>query len=80
MTTWDDNYIQFCRLLAEIRAVSLTTEQYDQLQESMDLGYEDIDEVFDRAQLEWERAKKGQPVRNTTPHQELEAFVDGSSV
>jgi uncharacterized protein (UPF0128 family) len=80
MTTWDNNHIQFCRLLAEIRAVSLTTEQYDQLQESMDLGYEDIDEVFARAEIEWMRVKDNKPVRQTTPEDEIEEFLDGSAI
>jgi len=81
MTTWNNNHTQFARMLSEIRASGcLTTEVYAALQESMELGCDDIDEVFDRAQLEWERAKKGQPVRKTTPHGELEAFVDGSAV
>jgi len=80
MTTWENNHIQFCRLLAEIRTVSLTTEQYDQLQESMDLGYEDIDEVFARAEIEWMRVKDNKPVRQTTPEDEIEEFLDGSAI
>lgn len=79
MTTWDNNHIQFARLLAEIQALPLTTEQYEQLKASMDLGYEDIDEVFERASLEWERAKKGEPVREQTPQAELDAYTDGSA-
>jgi hypothetical protein len=79
-TAWDDNYCQFARLLAEICALPLSTEQYEQLKDAMDLDYEDIDEVFDRAMLEWGRAKQGQVVRKRTPAGELEAFVDGSSV
>lgn len=79
-TPWNNNHTQFARLLSEIRAMGLTTAQYETLKAEMDLGYEDIDEVFDRAQLEWEQAKTGQPVRKTTPYDELERFVDGSSV
>lgn len=77
---WENNYTQFARLLSEIYGLPLSTEQYEQLKESMDLGYEDIDEIFDRAMLEFERAKRGQPVRKTTPPRELEEFVDGSSI
>ena len=77
---WHNNHTQFARLLAEIYSLPLTTEQYEQLKASMDLGYEDIDELFERAMLEWDRAKKGLPVRQETPQKELEAFVDGSSV
>jgi hypothetical protein len=80
MLSWDNNHTQFARLLAEIAALPLTTEQYEQLKASMDLGYEDIDEVFERAGLEWERAKKGEPVRECTPQAELDAYTDGTAV
>ena len=80
MSKWEDNYAQFARLLDEIRCLSLTPEQYEALEESMDLGYEDIDEVLERAALEWHRAKLGQDVRQFTPHDELSAWVDGSAV
>lgn len=80
MTPWENNHVQFARLLAEIYALPLNVKQYHGLMESMDLGYEDIDEIFERASLEWGRAKKGKPVRKVTPEKELEAFADGSSV
>ena len=75
MITWNHNHIQFARLLSELRAIELTPDQYGELCASMDLGRDDIDELFDRAQLEWERAKAGMPVRKTTPHREFMAFV-----
>ena len=77
---WDNNYLQFARLLDEIRCLGLSTEQYDTLMEAMDLGYEDIDELFERAALEWHRAKQGMPVREQTHSDELEDWVDGSAV
>lgn len=77
---WDNNHTQFARLLAEIYALPLNVKQYHGLMASMDLGYEDIDELFERAMLEWGRAMKDKPVRKETPERELEAFVDGSSV
>ena len=58
MSKWENNHIQFARLLAEIQACCpLTEAQYQELQESMDLLEEEINELFDRADSEWERYK-----------------------
>lgn len=55
---WERNDIQFPRLIAEINAtVELTKRQRTELCESMDLEPSDIDELFDRADEEWERIK-----------------------
>ena len=54
---WHTDRIQFPRLLAEIRAVGLTAAQYRMLRESMDLTDKRIDELFARAELEWEFIK-----------------------
>lgn len=54
---WLDNSIQFPRLLAELRAIGLTPEQYAFLTESMDLEESDIDEVLERAESEWQKIK-----------------------
>ena len=49
---WEDNNIQFPRLLAEIW---YTQEiDYDELCDSMDLTDEQVDELFDRARTIWE--------------------------
>jgi hypothetical protein len=56
MTTWNDNTIQFPRLIDECQAV-LTADQYEQLCVSMDLEMADLMELFDRAQQEWDRTK-----------------------
>lgn len=55
---WNDNAIQFPRLLAEIMA----TQEIDlaTLAESMDLSIDDVNELFDRADQAWESAKAGQ--------------------
>lgn len=58
---WSRNEIQFPRLLAELNAVGLTRRQWQQLSESMDLAFEDIDELFSRAEDEWGRIKEGRP-------------------
>lgn len=56
---WEDNRIQFPRLISEIMA----TQDLDLglLAESMDLTIDEVNELFDRASEEWEiiKAKKG---------------------
>lgn len=48
-TNWKNDNLQFMRLLAEIHASKLTTEQYKDLSESMDLSFDKIDELLQRA-------------------------------
>lgn len=55
-TLWDNDLIQFARLLDEIRATQENLD-YDSLCESMDLEPDDIDELFERAMKVFERAK-----------------------
>jgi hypothetical protein len=55
---WRDDSIQFPRLLAEIMAVGLTDEQCNNLETSMDIDQDQLLELFDRAQTEWEEIKK----------------------
>jgi hypothetical protein len=54
---WENNAIQFPRLLAEINA----TQNLDMvaLAESMDLPVADVAALFDRADEQWENIKKG---------------------
>lgn len=52
---WDDNAIQFPRLLCEIMATQ--DLNLDVLAESMDLNVADVTDLFDRADDAWERAK-----------------------
>jgi hypothetical protein len=55
---WNNNRVQFARLLAEIRAIGLTDEQYINLMNSMDLlEREYIDELLERAEVEWQKQK-----------------------
>jgi hypothetical protein len=56
-SVWDDNTIQFARLLAEINAIGLTMSQYQQICDSTDLGVMDIDELLERAEKEFEEIK-----------------------
>lgn len=55
---WADNSIQFPRLLAEIMGVGLEGHQWDGLLETMDLTSDQLSELFDRAQIIWERQKE----------------------
>jgi hypothetical protein len=53
---WNDNLLQFARLLSEITATQDNLD-YDALCESMDLELVDVAELFERAQDVWEAAK-----------------------
>lgn len=53
---WDNNLIQFARLLSEINATQDSID-FDALCESMNLEREEINELFDRANDVWEEAK-----------------------
>lgn len=55
---WKNDKIQFPRLLTEIRAIGLTSTQYGELHESMDLSRDEIDEILERAEKEWQAHKK----------------------
>jgi|TARA_Y100000034_G_C6835167_1_gene377329 plasmid maintenance system antidote protein VapI len=55
---WEDNSIQFPRLIAEINAcVDISPENWRELQESMDLTEDEIIQLFDRAHDKWEKIK-----------------------
>lgn len=54
--SWDNDAIQFPRLLCEVKGV-LETRQYRELAESMDLDMHFIDELFDRAEFWWMKIK-----------------------
>lgn len=52
---WEDNRIQFPRLISEIMATQFL--DLEQLAESMDLTIDEVNELFDRASEEWESIK-----------------------
>jgi hypothetical protein len=55
---WQRNDIQFPRLLAEIMAARAIDENaWTAICQSMDLQTEELRELFDRAQTEWEQIK-----------------------
>ena len=55
--SWENSHLQFSRLLAEINGVGLSDEQMQGLCEAMDLTEEQINELFDRANVLWEVEK-----------------------
>jgi hypothetical protein len=56
---WKRDDIQFPRLLAEISAnVNIHKKDWRDLENSMDLSTEQINEIFERAHVAWEKAKK----------------------
>lgn len=54
--TWSNNAIQFPRLIDELQAV-ITEAQLTEVCESMDLAPEELAELFDRAQTQWDAIK-----------------------
>jgi hypothetical protein len=55
---WKQDNIQFPRLLAEIRAIGLTVDQLHQLVMNMDLSVDEIYELLERAETEWQKIKE----------------------
>jgi hypothetical protein len=51
---WDDDNVQFPRLLVEINAVGLTEEQYSDLCKSMQCSKEEIVSLLNRAEKTFE--------------------------
>jgi hypothetical protein len=57
-SNWERDEYQFPRLLAEIMAnVDLDDDMLRPVAESMELELDDVLELFNRAQLTWERVK-----------------------
>ena len=54
---WQDDKVQFARLICEIVAAQ-PWEDMTFLMESMDLRQSEVEELFDRAEEVWEAAKK----------------------
>ncbi len=66
---WRDDAIQFPRLIAEIAAnVEGTPDEWAALCESMDISPQQLNELFERANTAWERAKDAvAPASESTP-------------
>jgi hypothetical protein len=55
---WNNDAIQFPRLIAELEmAGAITPMIYDRLRESMDLTNSEINELIERAQAAWDAIK-----------------------
>jgi hypothetical protein len=58
---WNDNSIQFPRLLCEMNAcVEINDDDWGYISQSMDLDIAEVDEILDRANDEWEKIKVGE--------------------
>ena len=55
---WEDDTIQFPRLLAEIMGVGLDEAQWDALCETMYITSDELSELFYRAESRWQRIKE----------------------
>ena len=56
---WDNDLIQFARLICEINATcELSADDWQQLCDGMDLDRSDVVELFDRAHAVWENSKR----------------------
>ena len=60
MALWDNDELQFARLLTELNAVNmvLSKEAKAELMENMGLEWDDIDEIFERAHETYEDYKR----------------------
>jgi len=59
VSLWDNNRVQFARLLSEIYAnIELTDEQWRSLEESMDLSRDEILSLFERADEVFQKSKR----------------------
>jgi hypothetical protein len=56
-SVWDNDLVQFARLLSEIRA-ACDMQGFDAVLKSMDITEDMADELFDRAERMWEKAKQ----------------------
>lgn len=54
---WEDDNLQFPRLLAEIMAVDIGESAWDELMGSMDITSDELESLFNRAQNRWEEIK-----------------------
>lgn len=57
MSRWDNNEVQFARLICELVA-NCDNLGAELVAESMDLSHKELISLYDRAEIVWERAKK----------------------
>lgn len=62
-SNWERNEYQFPRFIAEAEAAgAFTNAVIDEMAGSMDLDTDDVLDIIDRAQNEWEKIKDGKYV------------------
>lgn len=56
---WNNNAIQFCRLISELQIAGAFTESVlDSLTQEMDLNKTEVFDIVERATNEWDRIKE----------------------
>lgn len=60
---WENDAIQFPRLICEIADTVLRPEDYAEIATSMDVTNEELEELFDRALAAWDGIKARTPSR-----------------
>ncbi len=55
---WENNLLQFARILSELRGIGIGETLWDELMAQTGLDSEDLDDLFERAQFVWEQAKE----------------------
>lgn len=56
-TLWEDDSIQFARLLAEIGYIGMSDGDVQAICESMDISEDEFNQLLIRADIAWEKAK-----------------------
>ena len=56
MSRWENNEVQFARLICELVA-NVDNLEFEAVAESMDLSKKELISLYDRANIVWERAK-----------------------
>lgn len=57
MSMWENDMIQFARLIAELESIGAFNQPViDGLMFAMDLSTEELFEIIDRAQLTWDKS------------------------
>lgn len=64
-TNWENNYLQFARLIAECEAVG-SMQITDELCDTMSLSVNQVKEIINRAQYSWSKIKEQLPEYKTS--------------
>jgi len=76
---WHDNLVQFARLITEMSELRRTDD--DHLADSMDLEVDEVHTLFERALVEFQRAKNSGRVLRETPYADMQAMsVDPGAI